>query len=504
MERRNFLKNSGLACAALTLPSMFWQNVLAEAGADLDLFNIPRPLDTKLNIKPLFGVRIPAELHEGPCRPADPAGWDKAAETDSAGREFMSWKEEFYKSITGNVDIMNPAYVQYAGDHRIDDETWKEVLKDDEEVDLYVLSHYRIPGLYLKTDKDIVLVGNKCATLDVTATINSKGKTAYGAMDYNHLNELIAALKVKKALQHTKLLLVTDGEWDYEYNSVRSNIDTKVLKERFGVEHQFVRIEEMMDEFAIVEKDRKYRSLAKKMTSELMQNAEKCSMENEDVMQSVLYYLTAKKMMQKYNCNGFTATCQEFCVSKLAMKYKVTPCLTHSLLKDEGYISVCEADTNVFLAMALQMYVANRSAYMGNTLVHNVEKNQIEVHHDVPGRKMLGFDQPDLPYRIVSFTERNWGATLRYDFARDKGEAVTLSRMTPKADKVLVVKGKVEGVEGLDNWGCVLRAVVSVQDVEQYFESAQQTGHHFSMVYGDFSEAMERIAEVLDIEMELV
>jgi len=276
------------------------------------------------------------------------------------------------------------------------------------------------------------------------------------------------------------------------------------LKTKFGVGTVILSIQEMMAMYAQLETDKAYVKEAKRITNELVSKAGKNTMTNENIQRSVMYYLTAKTMMQKYSCNAFTATCQELCVSKLAMKYKVTPCLTHSLLKGEGYVSVCEGDTNVFLAMALQMYLTNRAPYMGNTLVEDKAKNLISIHHDVPALKMHGFDTPNLPYNIIHFTERKWGATIRYDFSRDKGKTVTFCRMTPKGDKILVVKGTLEGVSGLNDWGCCLKAIIKVSDAEQYFESAQQTGHHFSMIYGDYTEQMKALANVLKIEIEIL
>jgi hypothetical protein len=67
---------------------------------------------------------------------------------------------------------------------------------------------------------------------------------------------------------------------------------------------------------------------------------------------------------------------------------------------------------------------------------------------------------------------------------------------------MLVVKGKMLGVEGLDRWGCSLKALIRVPDVMEYFRAAQETGHHFSMVYGDYTRQMRTTAEVLKMEME--
>ncbi len=504
MERRDFIKNSGVACGILSMPGFLTQSIFARPLYENELFHIPRPLDTRLNVKPLFGIRVPAELHEGPCRPNDPSGWDRKEAGIRAKETYHRWADQLTGELKENVNILDPVYVEYAGDHRIGRETWDRITANDRDTDLYVLSHYRIPGLGDHTDQPIVLVGNACATLDVPAILNARGKTAYGVLNYDELKELIACLKVKKALKHTKLLIVTDGKWDYEYNVVRSNIDTELLEKKFGTGSHYLSIEEMMKEYEQVRQEKKYVHEAEVITKTLMQKAEKNTMQAEGIKPSVLYYFTVKKLMEKHGCNGFTATCQELCVSKFPMKYRTTPCITHSLLKDEGYPSVCEADVNVFFSMALQMYLANRTPYMGNTLIHDPDRNLLQIGHDVPGRKMKGFDQPDLPFRLVSFTERNWGPTMRVDFSRDKGQPVTFCRMTPKADKVLVVKGILEGVGGLEDWGCKLKAILKVSDSLKYFKSAQQTGHHFSMIYGDFTREMKRLAEILNIEIELL
>lgn len=488
----------------MTVPNMISQNVFASTLTSRNIFDIQRPLDTNLNIKPLFGIRIPSELHEGPCRANDPTTWNKAKAVNQAKQLYDEWYQNLSTALKTNVKILDPVYVQFSGDHRIDKETWNKIKTQDNETDLYVLSHYRIPGLEKHTDKPVAIVGNSCATLDVNAFLNSQGKTTFGAFDYDQLEDIITSLKVKKALQQTKLLIVSNGKWDFEFNTVRSNIDVNKLKDKFGISSQYITIDEMMKEFEQVNQDGKYKEEAEKITKNLMQNAEKNTMNIESIEPSIMYYLTAKKLMQQYGCNGFTATCQEFCVSKFPMEFKVTPCITHTLLKDEGYVSACEADVNVFFSMALQMYLSNRAPYMGNTLIQDAGENLLKIHHDVPSRKMMGYDSENLPYRLVSFTERNWGPTMRYDFSRDKDKVVTFCRMTPNADKILVVKGKIEDVGGLNQWGCSLYVVIKVTDAMKYFDRAQQTGHHFSMVYGDYISEMERLAEVLNIKIEVL
>lgn len=53
---------------------------------------------------------------------------------------------------------------------------------------------------------------------------------------------------------------------------------------------------------------------------------------------------------------------------------------------------------------------------------------------------MKGYDQPDLPTEFVSFTMNSWGTTMRYDFARDNGESLTLINLSPDMKKIMVSK----------------------------------------------------------------
>jgi len=502
MKRRDFLASTGMAGSMLMVPGTINHQLYAHPLRNEELFDIPRPLDQQANVKPLFGVRIPRELHEGPCRPNDPSGWDKGAEKEKAMRAYQSWLTATESLLLPFANVLEAEYVEFTGDHMIDAPAWDRILAQDSDTDVYLINNYRIPGLGYKTHKPILMVGNACSTLDVAAGLGSQGKEVYGALDMEQAIDYIKAIKVRKALAATKMLVVSDGEWDYEYNTVRSNLDKEIMRKKFGFDAMYLPIATMMETFEEVKKDKVFRKEADRITSQLIQGAEKNSMAEEAIKDSVFYYLCVKKLMQEHGCNAFSATCQEFCVSRLAMKHKVTPCLTHSLLKDEGYASGCEADLNVTFSIAMQIYLAERTPFMGNTLVHDRQKNLVSIHHDVPGLKMMGYEQADLPFRIVNFTERNWGATLRYDFSRDRGMPVTFCRMSPKLDKMVVVRGEMQDVDGLDQWGCTLKAIIQVSDALKYFQAAKQTGHHYSMVYGDYLRQLRTTAEVLHMEME--
>jgi len=273
------------------------------------------------------------------------------------------------------------------------------------------------------------------------------------------------------------------------------------VKSRFGIDYKCVPSNEVFEEMNKVLQSKSEQKKAEEITDRLIKKADRIHMEKKHILQSVNFYLAVKNLMRRYGCNSFVIPCFELCVKRIPAERKVTFCLAHSLLKDEGFPSACEGDINVLLAMTLLMYLSRKSAFMGNSYMLDEKENIIALHHDVPGLKMKGLEKPDLPYEIRNFTVGGWGATIRYDFSKDKGETVTLARFNPTATKLLVTKGKIVGCGGFDMVGCSLRAEIRVPDAVRLFHKEMDFGHHLAMVYGDYTEDLRDLGKIVGFEV---
>ena len=125
-------------------------------------------------------------------------------------------------------------------------------------------------------------------------------------------------------------------------------------------------------------KDIKQKSEA--LAEELMKASGGGNMQKEDVINSFNFYLTVLHFFNKYDCNAFGVECFELCSSMNPWNRRFTPCMTHSLLKNEGFPSACEKDLNALLSMAVMMYTSNKPAYMGNP-DFELDNNIIRLHH---------------------------------------------------------------------------------------------------------------------------
>ncbi len=94
-----------------------------------------------------------------------------------------------------------------------------------------------------------------------------------------------------------------------------------------------------------------------------------------------------------------------------------------------------------------------------------------------------------------------WGTTLRYDFAQDIGETVTLINMSPDMKKIMIVTGKITGCDNYLVPECKLAMRFKVADANHFHECQKWVGHHFSMVYGDYAQQIAAVAADYGMEV---
>jgi L-arabinose isomerase len=272
------------------------------------------------------------------------------------------------------------------------------------------------------------------------------------------------------------------------------------LHDRFGLRATIIGYKEMAEEREKVLNDRQSMVEVNLLTDALMRDAVEVRMDREGIVPTVVMYRVVRNLMQKYNCSAFTIECFELCSSKLSHDWKFVPCLIHSLQKDQGYTSGCEGDVNATMAMNMLMGVAKRAAFMGNFFPK--DKTTMYFGHNVPARKMLGFDEPDLAYTLQNFIRKGWGAKVQMDLASLPEKTMTIARCDPLIRKILLVRGEISGCEGHNEVGCSLKAIIPVPSTKDLVEKARDYGFHFAGVYGDYTREMMQLAEMLKLKVE--
>lgn len=515
MERRDFIKKS--AVAGITGPAIIkglYLNNLFESSTGLAVnIDIPSPYLERLVVKPVLTSMYHTATWEGPCRWK---GQTTEEELKNAALSFDNFKNavnngSIDKSI---VEMMAPGQIMFMEDFIIKEEEFKKIDEDAMKADvLYInpsgcsISNYNVAVRY---KKPVVIAGGLgCRTVDVAAYMRSKGLECYVLNSPEEINQQFALLKARKNFSQTRILFPTDRKWPSVCSCAGINEPEK-LKEQFGIELITISYEELSKEVARTKNDRTLNREAEEMADTVYNNANRSFIDRKYVRNSMEFYQTIVNLMKKNNCNAFTIECFEFCTSRLPQKWGITPCLTHTMLKDLGIPSACEGDLGGLLAMHMLMSLSNKSPHFGNMFFQEKgKKGVMTVNHSVPGIKMNGFDKPGLPYQLARFTDSGFGTKVVVDFMKNDVKDVTVARMNPTGTGLLVLKGNLVGSKGWDEdlIGCSVSAYIVGKEsgtAEGFVRKQVDYGNHLPWVYGDYSEQLIKLGALLGIDVDVV
>ncbi len=505
LSRRNFL--GGVSLGTFGLLGAGPRRAAASparCGASLRLSAGPRGAaakETMLNVKPVGCYMIHAGVWTGPCRwnPNRPPEEEQVIFRDS----FTEFAESLKKELGPEARLLDPVYQEYPEAGGFGEQQLAALIADHEEVDLYLIqgnTYPQWPGALIgeRYLKPVAMLGGY-VNWDLSARLRSKALEGYAPADMAELNELIAVLRARKAFQSTRIMIVSDTPFANR-PAPSACMDLEGLNRRFGIEAELVGYQEFGEERERIENAIPEMNRINQEADRLLAAAESVRIERQWMIPSLVYLEAIRSLMQRHQCNAFTTECFEFCSRKLACEWKVVPCLAHSLLKDQGCPSGCEGDMNALLAMDLLMGVARRSAFMGN--LWKRDQGSMTISHNVPGLKMLGFDQPDLPYSLQNFIAEGWGPKVQMDMARFDEKTVTIARISPTAERLLLIRGTILACEGQDQPGCSMQVAVKVDDPDGLVRKARNYGFHYALVYGDWTGRVSELAAMLGIEVD--
>nr|WP_304971125.1 hypothetical protein [uncultured Schaedlerella sp.] len=447
-------------------------------------------MNTKLIVRPIVGCLTHSHFWEGPCRAGYKEDMTVEAESAAADQAFEAAKKVL-EGATEEIHFLEAVDARYDEKFIVGKDVFAKIEEDMDQVDFFLCMNWRIPKLE-RYKKPIVIMQNGNEGIDFAAYCRNIGVEAYVAMDIQDLNEIAHLLWVRKAVSETRALVLTAG--GQPTFGIQSLIrDPEVLRQRYGFEViklPFREIFKYMDQITDEE--------AKPIADRIINGSKETKVNTDWFINDVKYYLAAKKMMDIYDCNAFSTACHELCTSEIPQERKFTPCMCHSLMKDEGIPSGCEEDLNALLAMTILQYAARRPAFMGNP---NHETDELlRIHHAVPALCMNGYGTKPLEYKLWAFTGQGFGGKLQVDFTENEQDHVTLARFNPAGDTVCVKVGQVLRSE-YDEVYCSPYYYIQMDDARRYMHHLAGFGHHQVLVFGDYMQELKDLAEVMNFKV---
>lgn len=447
-------------------------------------------MKTKLVVRPIIGYLTHSHFWEGPCRAGRAEDMTAEAESAAADKAFARSCEQM-KQMTSEIEFLEPIDCRYDEKFIVDEKTFAKIGEDIEKVDFFLCMGWRIPKLE-RFGKTVVIMQNGNEGIDFAAYCRSIGVEAHVCMDVRDVNELAHRLWVRKAVRNTRALVLTAGS--QPTFGIQSLIrDPEILRQKYGFEViklPFQDIVKYMEQISDEE--------AKPLADKLINGSKDTKVNTDWFINDIKYYLAAKKMMDIYDCNAFSTACHELCTSEIPQRMKFTPCVCHSLMKDEGVPSGCEEDLNALMAMLIMQYAANRPAFMGNP---NHETDELlRIHHAVPALCMNGYGTKPMEYKLWAFTGQGFGGKLQVDFAENESNYVTLGRFNPAGDTMCVKVGEVLRSE-FDELYCSPYYYIKMDDARTYMHNLAGFGHHQVLIFGDWMKEMKEISKLMGFKV---
>ncbi|MEE8836508.1 MAG: hypothetical protein SOH80_05960 [Eubacteriales bacterium] len=446
-----------------------------------------KAMEMKLVVRPIIGCLTHSHFWEGPCRAGHKEDMTPEAESRAADQAYKD-AVELLKGATDEIDFLPAVDARYNEKFVVPDSVWSQIDEDVDKVDFFLCMNWRIPKLE-RYRKPVVILQNGNEGIDFAAYCRNIGVEAYVCMDLKDLNEIAHLLWVRKAIRNTRALVLTAGS--QPTFGIQSLIrDPEILRTRYGLEViklPFRDIFPYMDQITDEE--------ARPIADRIIKGSSDTKVNTDWFINDVKYYLAARKMMEVYGCNAFSTACHELCTSEIPQNRKFTPCMCHSLMKDDGIPSGCEEDLNALMAMCVMQYIANRPAFMGNP---NMETDEmIRLHHAVPALCMNGYGTKPMNYKLWAFTGQGFGGKLQVDFAQNEKNEVTLGRFNPAGDKMCVKVGNVLKTE-YDDVYCSPYYYIQMDDARHFMHTLAGFGHHQVLIFGDYSKQIKELSEIMN------
>ena len=313
-------------------------------------------------------------------------------------------------------------------------------------------------------------------------------REVFAALSFKDINETLKFLEVKKKMENTKILILCSDFPFYHERIKPKSANSKTIESKLGVKLEEVTYEEFLEKWNSVSQ-RKAKALAKEWVSK----AEKVIEPTEnDVLLVARLYLAIKSMLKERKANALTLIYGE-------SPFPV-PCLAYTYLRDEGIPAACEGDVNSLLMMILLHYLAEKPAFMGNTVLADIKNNIIAVSHCVVPTKMRGYLSEPLPYILRSYHGLKFRGSVTAYCQLEKGRKVTIARFNNNLTKIFVCTGKILSCKDYED-PQLCRAVVKIK-VKSVRDFLNKTfGNHHVVVYGNYVRELRKIGDLLDIEV---
>ncbi|UCG87190.1 MAG: twin-arginine translocation signal domain-containing protein [Gemmatimonadota bacterium] len=213
----------------------------------------------------------------------------------------------------------------------------------------------------------------------------------------------------------------------------------------------------------------------------------------ETLESSAAMYLGMKAVLERHGSRAITVNCLGGFYGGHIHAY---PCLGFFELNNEGLIGACECDLrSTSTMMALTTLTQGRPGYISDPVI-DTARRQIIYAHCVASNRVFGPAGPVNPYQILTHSEDRQGASVRSIMPLEY--MTTTLEFHQDREEILLHQGKAVANDPDDRACRTKLAVEPIGDIEKLFTMWDRWGWHRVTIYGDLKEPLYALAEAMD------
>lgn len=262
----------------------------------------------------------------------------------------------------------------------------------------------------------------------------------------------------------------------------------ELARQRFGIDMVTVGIPEVTSMLEAGRKNEQLMAKCQRDTKKYLAAAGvKLSTTEKAVTETFLLKGLFQDLMAKSKAQAVTV---RGCMGSYA---GVMPCLTLTLINDDGYMAYCEGDFVVIPSGMLMHFIAGKPTYFCNPTYPY--KGRMMFAHCTAPRRMDGKTLE--PVELLTHYESDHGAATHVLFR--KGQRLTIIKPDFEAKNWLAMTGKIVDTPFIDT----CRAQVEVEldaDVQDVMDNMR--GFHCMLAYGDYTKEVTYAAKKVGIAVQ--
>jgi L-fucose isomerase-like protein len=205
-------------------------------------------------------------------------------------------------------------------------------------------------------------------------------------------------------------------------------------------------------------------------------------------------YLGIRELVRRNELDAYCVRCWP----ELRNLHKITPCVAHALMSEDGVPNSCEVDLPALITTYVLSRLAGTPAFNFDITAYLPGEGAIQFAHCGAAAISLAGD----PKRAVLRVHMRTGTGATVEFPFPEGEATLAKLLRPRDGRLRLFVSRCQVVESGDGVRGSVATVRPEPSAEAFLDTMMREAveHHVALVYGDWTRELAHFCEFTGVE----